>query len=61
MERIGATEIAPAEVKQSKVLYEQYFRQNMWPALLRRLRTSDPDLFTYLDDRGPEGAASSLS
>ena len=50
MERIGATEMPPAEVRQSKVLYEMYFRQNMWPALLRRLRTSDPDLFAYLDE-----------
>ncbi|HEX3947433.1 MAG TPA: class II aldolase/adducin family protein [Acidimicrobiales bacterium] len=59
MERIGATEMAPAEVTQSKVLYEQYFRQNMWPALLRRLRHSDPDLFAYLDEPGAGGAASS--
>ncbi len=50
MERIGATEMPPAEVRQSKVLYERYFRQNMWPALLRRLRTSDPDLFAYVDE-----------
>jgi len=55
MERIGATEMPQAEVVQSKVLYEKYFRQNMWPALLRRLRVSDPDLFTFVD--GPTAGA----
>jgi L-fuculose-phosphate aldolase len=41
----GGSEILLAHTLQTKPLYEQYFRRNMWAANVRRLRRSDPDLF----------------
>lgn len=42
---IGGTEIPPAEASGLKAQYNQYFLPQMWEANLRRLRTTDPDLF----------------
>ncbi|MDT5028938.1 MAG: L-fuculose-phosphate aldolase [Micromonosporaceae bacterium] len=41
----GGEEIVPAHLRQTRPLYDLYFRPNMWAANLRRLRRSDPDLF----------------
>ena len=41
----GGKEIVPAYLRQTRPLYDLYFRPNMWAANLRRLRRSDPDLF----------------
>jgi L-fuculose-phosphate aldolase len=41
----GGKEIVPAHLRQTRPLYDRYFRPNMWAANLRRLRRSDPDLF----------------
>ena len=44
-EAAGGTEIVEAEVRAGRAAYQKYFLPNMWEANLRRLRTSDPDLF----------------
>lgn len=44
--RFGGEEIVLPHVLVSKGLYDQHFRSNMWTANLRRLRRSDPDLFS---------------
>lgn len=41
----GGREIVLPHIRQTKPLYDRYFRKNMWEANLRRLRRSDPDLF----------------
>ena len=41
----GGKEIVPAYLRQTRPLYDLYFRPNMWAGNLRRLRRSDPDLF----------------
>jgi L-fuculose-phosphate aldolase len=48
VELTGGTEMAPAEVEQSQRDYDQYFRPMVWDANLRRIRRTDPDLFTHL-------------
>src|SRR5207302_9387296 len=48
-EAIGGTEFPLDEVVRGKVRYRELFLPNMWEANYRRLRTSDPDLFAYLD------------
>jgi L-fuculose-phosphate aldolase len=40
-------EIVLPHIQQIKPQYNFYFRQNMWKANLRRLRKSDPDLFSH--------------
>jgi L-fuculose-phosphate aldolase len=52
----GGTEIAPAEVAQSRRAYDRHFRAMTWEANLRRLRRSDPDLFAAIegDDDGSQ-------
>jgi L-fuculose-phosphate aldolase len=47
-EAIGGTEILEAEVVAGKVMYQKHFLPNMWEANYERLRSSDPDLFTWL-------------
>lgn len=42
---VGGRPMQPAEVKQNQADYDQYFRPMNWDAIVRRLRTSDPDLF----------------
>lgn len=44
-QHIGGKEIVLPHILQTRPLYDQYFRRNMWAANLRRLRRSDPDLF----------------
>jgi L-fuculose-phosphate aldolase len=48
-EAAGGTEIAHDEVVAGKAMYQKYFLPNMWDANFERLRTSDPDLFAWLD------------
>jgi ribulose-5-phosphate 4-epimerase/fuculose-1-phosphate aldolase len=48
-EAAGGTEIALDEVVAGKAMYQKYFLPNMWDANFGRLRTSDPDLFAWLD------------
>ena len=45
---IGGKEMAMAEAARAKGAYHKYFIPMMWDAGLRRLRTSDPDLFEAL-------------
>jgi L-fuculose-phosphate aldolase len=45
----GGTPIVQAHVDQTKPLYDQYFRRNMWAANLRRLRRDEPALFEPRD------------
>jgi L-fuculose-phosphate aldolase len=42
---LGGTEIDEREVRQAQADYDAYFCAATWAANLRRLRTSDPDLF----------------
>lgn len=42
---IGGREIAEPEARRVKGQYQKYFLDQMWAANLRRLRSSDPDLF----------------
>ena len=44
-EAVGGTEIAPAEVIRGRRSYTQYYLPLMWDANVRRLRSSDPELF----------------
>lgn len=46
---IGGTELPDAQVQWARREYDLYFRQATWDANLRRLRQSDPDLFSHLD------------
>jgi L-fuculose-phosphate aldolase len=48
-EAAGGSEIAHDEVIAGKAMYQKYFLPNMWDANFARLRTSDPDLFAWLD------------
>jgi L-fuculose-phosphate aldolase len=48
-EAAGGTEIAHDEVVAGKAMYQKYFLPNMWDANFARLRTSDPDLFAWVD------------
>jgi L-fuculose-phosphate aldolase len=48
----GGQEITLAHIRQTKPLYDRYFRGNMWEANLRRLRRSDPDLFEHRPGQG---------
>jgi L-fuculose-phosphate aldolase len=48
-EAIGGTEIVRDEVVSGRAMYFKHFIPNMWEANLRRLRTSDPDLFDRRD------------
>jgi L-fuculose-phosphate aldolase len=41
----GGEPIVLPHIRQTKPLYDLYFRKNMWEANLRRLRRTDPDLF----------------
>jgi L-fuculose-phosphate aldolase len=41
----GGEPIVQRHIDQTKPLYDQYFRKNMWAANLRRLRRDEPDLF----------------
>jgi ribulose-5-phosphate 4-epimerase/fuculose-1-phosphate aldolase len=50
-EKIGGTEFPEAEVVRGKKAYHKYYLPNMWQANFRRLRKSDPDLFSWLDDQ----------
>ena len=45
-EAIGGTEFPEAEVVRGRAAYHQHFLPNMWDANVRRLRISDPELFT---------------
>jgi L-fuculose-phosphate aldolase len=47
----GGQEIVLPHIRQTKPLYDRYFRRNMWEANLRRLRRSDPDLFDGRPDQ----------
>lgn len=47
-EAIGGTEIVRDEVLSGRAMYFKHFIPNMWDANLRRLRTSDPDLFDHV-------------
>jgi L-fuculose-phosphate aldolase len=47
-EAIGGTEFPTAEVVRGKQKYLEHFVPQMWEANLRRLRTSDPELFAFL-------------
>lgn len=40
----GGQPMQPAEVRQNQADYDKYFRPMTWDAIVRRLRTSDPDL-----------------
>jgi L-fuculose-phosphate aldolase len=44
-EAIGGTEFPEAEVVRGRAAYHTHFLPNMWAANVRRLRTSDPELF----------------
>jgi L-fuculose-phosphate aldolase len=46
----GGEPIVQRHIDQTKPLYDQYFRRNMWAANLRRLQRDEPELF------GPPGA-----
>jgi ribulose-5-phosphate 4-epimerase/fuculose-1-phosphate aldolase len=46
----GGEPIVQRHIDQTKPLYDQYFRKNMWAANLRRLQRDEPELF------GPPGA-----
>ena len=46
---IGGKEMALAEAARAKGAYHQYFIPMMWEAGMRRLHTSDPDLFDALE------------
>jgi len=41
----GGEPIVQRHIDQTKPLYDQYFRKNMWAANLRRLQRDEPDLF----------------
>lgn len=41
----GGREMPDAEVRQAKADYDRYFRAATWEAMMRRLPSSDPDLF----------------
>jgi L-fuculose-phosphate aldolase len=45
-EAVGGDEFPIAEVLRGREQYRKYFLPNMWDANLRRLRKSDPDLFS---------------
>jgi L-fuculose-phosphate aldolase len=47
-EAAGGTECSVEEVRAVGDLYRELYLRNMWAANMRRLRTSDPDLFEYL-------------
>lgn len=47
---LGGTELPPAQIRWARREYDIYYRKAMWAANLRRLRSSDPDLFAYVDD-----------
>ena len=47
---LDGVEIPLAEVVRGRAAYHKHFLPNMWEANLRRLRSSDPDLFEFLDD-----------
>ena len=49
-EAIGGTEFPEAEVVRGRAAYHQHFLPNMWDANVRRLRISDPELFTDAAD-----------
>jgi L-fuculose-phosphate aldolase len=44
----GGEPIVQRHIDQTKPLYDQYFRKNMWAANLRRLQRDEPDLFQPL-------------
>jgi L-fuculose-phosphate aldolase len=48
-EAIGGTEILEDEVVGGRAMYQKFFLPHMWQANLERLRSSDPDLFTWLN------------
>jgi L-fuculose-phosphate aldolase len=56
-EAAGGTEIAHDEVVAGKAMYQKYFLPNMWDANFERLRTSDPDLFAWVDEGAGPGDA----
>lgn len=49
-EAVGGTEIPEAEVRRGREAYHRHFLPNMWDANVRRLRTTDPEIFAAADD-----------
>lgn len=47
--QVGGEPMSDAEVWQNQSAYDQYFRSMTWEAMIRRLGTSDPDLFSSPD------------
>jgi L-fuculose-phosphate aldolase len=45
-EAIGGTEFPPAECVRGRAAYHKHFLPNMWEANVRRLRVTDPELFS---------------
>lgn len=45
----GGQEMSPAEVLQAQADYDRYYRAMTWEAMMRRLPTTDPDLFDALE------------
>jgi L-fuculose-phosphate aldolase len=52
-EAVGGTEILLDEVVAGKAMYHKHFLPNMWDANFERLRTSDPDLFAFVERTSP--------
>jgi ribulose-5-phosphate 4-epimerase/fuculose-1-phosphate aldolase len=48
-EAIGGSEFPAVEARRARTQYHKYFLPQMWDANFRRLRTSDPDLFEFLE------------